>query len=130
MADAKQHERGGREAQPPAAPLGDSPWFWAALFAGMALVALLAMSGKYGRRQANIEQKYQARERVAWEGERQMLDVKRQKEEGREKYSQPGETVIPLWPLTVPLVAVIAVSVAMLVRNRKTIRGDDSDAVE
>ena len=134
-----QHEPGGwgrSAAKPPAAPLADSPWFWAALFAAMALIALVAMSGKYSRRQANIEQKFQARERVTWEGERQMLDVRSQKEEKKKDlspmhvYSRPGDTVIPLWPLAVPLATVIAVSIAMLVRGRLTIRrlsADDAD---
>ena len=96
-----------------AVPLTESPWFWAALFALMALVALVAMSGKYGQRQANIEQKYQARERMAWEeaGSGQRVD-------GSEEYSQPGDTVIPLWPLAVPLAGVIVVSIAMLIRSR------------
>ena len=52
------------EAQTPP-PISDSAWFWALAFTLMALVALLALSGKYSRRQANIERVYQARERVA-----------------------------------------------------------------
>lgn len=129
MADnGKQHGLGGwgrGEAKPPAAPLTDSAWFWAALFAAMALVALVAMSGKYGRRQANIEQKFQARERVSWEEA-----GGRQQAAGSKEYSQPGHTVIPLWPLAVPLLGVIAVSVAMLIRSRLAVRrlsADDTD---
>lgn len=103
-----------RESSNTAAPLTDSAWFWAALFATAALAALFVISGKYGKRQANIEQKYQARERVNWEEE-----DRRQKAEGSEEYSRPGETVISLWPLAVPLGGVIVVSVVMLVRRRK-----------
>jgi hypothetical protein len=99
------------------APLTDSPWFWAALFSAVALAALFAMHGKYGKRQANIEQKYQARERLKWEEA-----GSRQKAEGRQEYSQPGETVVPLWPLAVPLAAVVVISVAMLVRGRNNNR--------
>jgi hypothetical protein len=109
--NANHNDSGGwgrSAAKPPAAALTDSPWFWAAIFAAMALVALVAMSGKYGRRQANIEQKYQAREQVNWE------------QAGDGEYSQPGKTVIPLWPLAIPLAGVIAVSVVMLVRRRLT----------
>lgn len=112
MADNEvQHEpsNNGRVA----VPLTDSPWFWAALFAAVALVALVAMSGKYGRRQATIEQKYQARERLAWEEAGSGLRA-----EGGEAYSLPGDTVIPLWPLAVPLAGVIVVSIAMLIRGR------------
>ena len=47
------------------APITDSPWFWVLAFSLTGLLALAAMSGKYSRRQANIERKYQARERVA-----------------------------------------------------------------
>ena len=107
------------------APLSDSPWFWAALFAAMALIALVAMSGKYSRRQANIEQKFQARERVAWN-----QAGSGQRAEGSEEYSQPGDTVIPLWPLAVPLGGLIMVSIVMLFRSRLAIRrlsADDAD---
>ena len=47
------------------AAVTDSAWFWILAFSLMALVALAATNGKYGRRQANIERQYQARERVA-----------------------------------------------------------------
>ena len=106
-----------------AAPLTDSPWFWAAMFSVVALVALVAMSGKYGRRQANIERKYQARERIEW-GEA----GRGQKAAVSKEYSQPGETVIPLWPIAVSLGAVIAVSVTMLIRSQNRHRADAENA--
>jgi len=46
-------------------PLTDSPWFWFALFTAVGLAALLATGGRLGKRQANIENKYQARAGVA-----------------------------------------------------------------
>ena len=45
-------------AAPPKAPLAESPWFWLALFAGMALFALVVIQGKYTRRQGRIDQRY------------------------------------------------------------------------
>ena len=48
-----------------AEPITDSPWLWFALFTAVGLAALLATGGKFGKRQANIENKYQARAAVA-----------------------------------------------------------------
>jgi len=45
-------------AAPPKAPLAESPWFWLALFAGMALFALVVIQGKYTRRQGRLDQRY------------------------------------------------------------------------
>ncbi|MBX9789399.1 MAG: hypothetical protein K2Y37_10830 [Pirellulales bacterium] len=39
-------------------PLAESPWFWLALFAGMALFALVVIQGKYTRRQGRFDQRY------------------------------------------------------------------------
>lgn len=41
--------------------MGDSPWFWLSLFAGMALVCLLLVESKFAQRQARLEQRYQNR---------------------------------------------------------------------
>ncbi len=43
---------------PTKAALAESPWFWLALFAGMALFALVVIQGKYARRQGRIDQRY------------------------------------------------------------------------
>ncbi|MGD9646028.1 MAG: hypothetical protein AB7U73_09960 [Pirellulales bacterium] len=39
-------------------PLAESPWLWLALFAGMALFALVVIQGKYTRRQGRLDQRY------------------------------------------------------------------------
>jgi hypothetical protein len=120
MAGSSSHVVSGGKSS--AGPLTDSAWFWAALFSAMALVALVAMSGKYGRRQANIEQKFQARERQKADGE--------ERANGDKEYSTPGNTVISLWPLAVPLMVLIAVSIGMLIRSREAVRRlstDDAD---
>lgn len=97
----------------------DSAWFWFALFTGVGLAALLATGGKFGERQANIENKYQARSAVASgsievhageSGEKRSPDAP--------QYSTPDKQIIPLWPLEVVLGLICALSLAMLLRQR------------
>lgn len=45
-------------------PLSDSPWFWLALFSGMACLALVAIDPKFTRRQARIEHRFENRVRA------------------------------------------------------------------
>ena len=103
----------------PREPITDSPWLWAALFTAVGLSALLATGGKFGKRQANIENKYQARSAVA-SGELQV-----ETEGSGEKrvstvpeYSTPEDPVIPLWPVELILGVICSVSVVMLLRQR------------
>jgi hypothetical protein len=95
-------------------PLTDSPWFWVLAFSLMAILALAAMSGKYGRRQAVLERQYQARERVA-AGETGAAAVA---DAERRAYAKPGDMLIPLWPLAVLMAVVAGVSGMMLYRSR------------
>src|SRR5688572_14532076 len=101
------------------APITDSPWLWFALFTAVGLAALLATGGRLGKRQANIENKYQARAAVAsgaveieteGSGERTATSAP--------KYSTPDEHVIPLWPLEIVLGLIFLGSLAMLLRQR------------
>ena len=96
-------------------PITDSAWFWVLVFSLMALGALAAMSGKYGRRQANIERQYQARERVA-AGDR---GPAANDDEQRRSFAMPGQTLVPLWPLAFLLAAVAAIAATMLYRSRQ-----------
>jgi hypothetical protein len=102
----------------PKEPITDSPWLWTALFTAVGLSALIATGGKLGKRQANIENKYQARAAVA-SGQ---VEVEEQGGQmaarGAPEYSTPEETVIPLWPVEVILGLLCAASVVMLVRQR------------
>lgn len=99
-------------------PLTDSPWLWGALFAGVGLAALLATGGKFGKRQANIENKYVARAAVAsGQVEPDPEGIEAKVTERPPIYSTPEKTMIPLWPLEIILGAIVAVSVAMLVRE-------------
>jgi hypothetical protein len=97
-------------------PLTDSPWFWVLAFSLMALLALVAVSGKYGQRQSREERKYQAVDRVAAgeagpDSSSEAID--------RRPYSSPGQTLIPLWPLTLVMLVISAVALAMLGRERR-----------
>jgi hypothetical protein len=99
--------------------LTDSAWFWVLIFALMGLVALAAMSGKYSRRQANIERNYQARTRVAEQvaAENNFDEPDRMdKLEVRHEFSTPDENLVPLWPLAAVLGLAAAVASAMLYR--------------
>jgi hypothetical protein len=94
--------------QPP--PITDSPWFWVLLFSLMGLVALAAISGQYGKRQARLERQYQARERIRDEAVG---------DPGRRDYSIADKTLIPIWPLAVPLGGVVVLAAVMLGREHQ-----------
>jgi hypothetical protein len=51
---------------PPAGPsITESPWFWGMLFCLAGLLGTLAIGPKYSQRQAQLERKYQGRQRAA-----------------------------------------------------------------
>jgi hypothetical protein len=100
-------------------PITDSAWLWFSLFTAVGLAALLATGGKFGKRQASIENKYQARSAIAsgtlevrdaGDGEKQAV--------GTPNYSTPDNPVIPLWPLEILLGVIFIGSTAMLIRER------------
>jgi hypothetical protein len=100
-------------------PITDSPWFWFALFTAVGLAALLATGGRLGKRQANIENKYQARAAVA----RGAVTIEAEGSGAHRatktpKYSTPNEHVIPLWPLEIVLGLIFFGSLVMLLRPR------------
>jgi membrane protein implicated in regulation of membrane protease activity len=109
----------------PSAPLTDSPWFWVLAFSLMALLAVAAISGKYGRRQAREERKYQASERIA-AGETGAAASS--ETTGRRPYAMPGETLIPLWPLTLIMIVIALVAAVMLWRGQRGLGATDSEA--
>ena len=90
-------------------PITDSPWFWVLLFSVVGLVALAAISGQYGKRQARLERQYQARERIR---EDAVGDPR------RPEYSAPDKTLVPIWPLAVVLGGVVLVAAVMLGREQ------------
>lgn len=106
-------------------PITDSPWFWVMLFALMALGAIVAIGGKYGRRQAGIERQFQARQRFVEQqvaGNNPAAASRTTAQEDRSPprdYSQPGETLVPLWPLAAVLVSVALFAAGMLWRGHR-----------
>lgn len=94
----------------PKPPLTDSPWLWALLFSVVGLVLLIAISGQYGKRQARIERQYQARERI---GDNAVNDPE------RPQYATPDNTLVPIWPLAVLLVAAAIGAAVMLQREQR-----------
>lgn len=104
-------------------PVTDSPWFWFALFSTVGLAALLATGGKFGKRQAGIENRYKARAAVA-EGYEVATDATGKKNVSESpvetpEYSTPNKLEIPLWPLQITLGLILGLSVTMLIRGRR-----------
>src|SRR5262245_2394385 len=82
------------------------------VFSVVGLVALVVISGQYGKRQARIERQYQARERI---GDHAVNDPT------RPEYATPDNTLVPIWPLGVRLVAAAIVAAVMLQRERSRV---------
>lgn len=89
----------------PRKPLIESIWFWAFVFSAAALGALMIMGPRFGERQAQIEQNYQARVRANQQALGQEFDS---------KISQPDDTQINLTPLYLGFGALFACSWAMV----------------
>ncbi|RIK74588.1 MAG: hypothetical protein DCC67_16425 [Planctomycetota bacterium] len=119
MAKRTHHQPAPTGAAPRREPITDSAWFWFALFTAVGLAALLATGGRLGKRQAGIENKYQARAGVA-SGQIQVetSDAGVKTAGTAPRYSTPEAPVIPLWPLEVLLAAIFLGSLAMLLRQR------------
>ena len=92
-------------------PITESPWYWALLFAVVSLAALAALSGKYGRRQAIIERKYQARQHVAGQDANAS-------QPSTPTYSTADDPLIVVWPLAAFFGGMACVSLVMLARSR------------
>ena len=96
------HVRPAMNVESRAAPITDSPWFWVLAFSLMALLALVAIGGKYGRRQTRLELQYQARERIADRAStanNSAAAARRDDPPRRREFATPGDNLIPLWPL-------------------------------
>jgi hypothetical protein len=100
-------------------PITDSPWFWLLIFAGMALAALLAIGPKYGGRQARLERRYQASERIT---------ADRSKNRPAD-FASADDTLIPLWPLAVVLSLVVVLAAIMLIRGRRRLGSRAGESV-
>lgn len=103
----------------PRPPITDSPWLWFSLFTAVALAALLATGGKFGKRQANIENKYQARSAVASGAlATEPGAAGSSTAAARPAYSTPDDVIIPIWPLQIILGLMFLASLGMLLRQR------------
>ena len=100
-------------------PITDSPWLWSALFTAVGLSALIATGGKLGKRQANIENKYQARAAVA-SGQVRIEEsgTGEKRATGAPAYTTPERPAIPIWPLEIILAVICATSFGLLLRQR------------
>jgi hypothetical protein len=100
-------------------PITDSPWLWFALFSAFGLVMLLVTGGKFGKRQAGIENQYLARAAVA-SGQVKVDEsgVGLKKTSGAPEYSTPESPAIPIWPLEIILGVISTASFALLLRAR------------
>jgi hypothetical protein len=99
------------------------------LFSLMALGALLAIGGKYGRRQAALERQYQARTRSAEQqagANNSSVGTRLEGQIPAHDFASPSDTLIPLWPLAVVLLVVALFAVIMLVRGRGLRRAEPS----
>jgi hypothetical protein len=101
--------------------LTDSPWFYILAFSLMAMLALIAIGPKYGRRQSAMDRKYQARERI--EDARMArnnsgVEARNNELAERRPFATPGDTLVPLWPLAVVLLAIALFALVMLLRGR------------
>ena len=106
-------------AMAPRPPITDSPWFWFSLFTAVGLSALLATGGKFGKRQANIENKYQARSAVASGALKVESDGAGVKTATKPPaYSTPEKPLIPIWPLEIVIGLIFVGSLTMLLRQR------------
>jgi hypothetical protein len=101
----------------------DSPWFWVLAFSLMALLALVAIGGKYARRQTRLELQYQARERIAdgrAEENKSAAESRTNDQAIRRDFSAPGDNLIPLWPLAAVLIVISIFSLVMLRRGPRS----------
>jgi heme exporter protein D len=86
----------GIETQPEAFRLGDSPWFWLALFGTIAVLALLAISPKYARRQLRLESRHQHRLQARSRRPDQAPTTPRRELPAGARTDNPKATLVPL----------------------------------
>jgi hypothetical protein len=104
-------------------PITDSPWLWFALFSAFGLALLLVTGGKFGERQADIENQYQARAAVA-RGSVQTHEsgAGEKTTSGAPEYTTAENPAIPIWPLEIILGLICVASFYLLLRQRMTPR--------
>jgi len=105
----------------PLPPLTDSGWFWAAIFAVMALAGIGLISGKFDVRQRQIEGRYLGRQQAQVERERRAAGLP--PVDLAASARQPDEVapmrIVPLWTLATAAATAVTASLIMLARERR-----------
>jgi hypothetical protein len=109
--------------QPPAqpSPLTDSGWFWALVFAVMALVGIAVISPKWDWRQRQLEGRFLGRQQAELERQRRAagLDAVDLAETAADRHDVARERIVPAWTLVAVAAAAAAGSAVMLWRERR-----------
>ena len=102
----------------------DSPWFWACLFASMALVGVLLIAPKAVVRQRQLEGRFLGRQRAAIERSRRAagLDPVDLAESAVDRDEVAPRPIQPLWTLAALAAAAAAVSGTALAREIRAAR--------
>ena len=110
-------------SSPSPGPIAESPWFWMALFSGMALAGMAATGPKYVQRRAGLWTQYQARQAI----------YARQLNESAGQTIATGPPKRPppsLMPVAALIAATFVAAVVMLWRSRKKERRDRSSQAD
>lgn len=102
----------------------DSPWFWACLFASMALVGLLLIAPKAEVRLRQIEGRFLGRQRAAIERSRRAagLDPVDLADAAVDREVAAPRRIVALWPLATLAAAAAAASAVGLAREARAAR--------
>jgi hypothetical protein len=106
--------------------LGDSPWYWVAIFSMSAAAALFVMDGKYGRRQDHLENEYRyATRSLAPPEANPQAEATATQASDHSSTSSPragspiSDRIISLWPLRVAAIGATLLALFMLVRRSR-----------
>ncbi len=133
--------------------LGDSPWYWVAIFSMSAAAALFVMDGKYQRRQDHLENEYRygTRSLASDSQVTPQADVESQPASDPQlpisarldsPQADPGSTgltagrpltpdrLISLWPLRIAAIAATLVSMIMLICRKPQKASRSSTKIE
>ena len=108
----------------PAAPVTDSPWFWAVLFLNAALIGLMLIGAKYRKREAMLERRYEIRRDSALRKAAGQPIVEQTGAEA-DPQAQDRPLLVPLEPLAAVLVAIDLVAIAFYRRSRRLVAADN-----
>jgi hypothetical protein len=101
---------------PKTAPVTDSPWYWALIFALAALAAIFTIGPKFERRQEVIETKFHGRERAQGRESKESPPT-----QTAESDAHPWSRVFTLGPLilTITIIALVAFAAVARLQNRR-----------